>query len=67
MTAKEFFNLVVKMRQMQKNWFKTHNYMYLEQSKQLEKQVDKEICRGIIKPPFKTPGQCPLMIERRPP
>lgn len=45
MTAKEFFNLVVKMRQMQKNWFKTHNYMYLEQSKQLEKQVDKEIER----------------------
>lgn len=45
MTAKEFFFLVVDMRQAQKNWFKTKNREYLERSKELEKRVDKEIER----------------------
>lgn len=45
MTAKEFFFLVVDMRQTQKNWFKTKNREYLERSKELEKRVDKEIER----------------------
>lgn len=45
MISKDFFDLVVKMRQAQKNWFKTHNYFYLEQARQLEKQLDKEIER----------------------
>ena len=45
MTAKEFFELVVEMRYAQKNYFKTRNQGYLDRSKNLEKQVDKEIER----------------------
>jgi hypothetical protein len=45
MNAKDFFDLVVEMRQAQKNWFKTHNQGYLNRSKHLEKQVDAEIDR----------------------
>lgn len=45
MTTKEFFDLVVKMRKAQKNWFRTHNYKFLQESKELEKLVDKEIER----------------------
>lgn len=45
MSPKDFFDLVVDMRQAQKNWFKTHNQGYLDRSKELEKQVDKEITR----------------------
>jgi hypothetical protein len=45
MTAKDFFDLVVRMRQAQKSWFKTHNYKFLQESKELEKLVDIEIER----------------------
>lgn len=45
MTTKGFFDLVVKMRKAQKNWFKTHNYKFLQESKELEKLVDIEIER----------------------
>jgi hypothetical protein len=33
------------MRQAQKSWFKTHNYKFLQESKELEKLVDIEIER----------------------
>ena len=45
MTAKEFFDLVSQMRQAQREFFKTHNTTALQQSKDLEKLVDKEIDR----------------------
>lgn len=43
MTAKEFFFLVVDMRQAQKNWFKTKSREYLERSKELEKRDKYEM------------------------
>lgn len=45
MSPKEFFTIVVEMRQAQKNYFKTRNQGYLNLSKQFEKQIDAEIDR----------------------
>lgn len=45
MNAKEFFNLVSQMRQAQREYFKTRNNTVLQQSKDLENLVDKEIDR----------------------
>lgn len=45
MNAKEFFDLVSQMRQAQLEYFKTRNNTVLQQSKDLEKLVDKEIDR----------------------
>lgn len=45
MSPKEFFTIVVEMRQAQKNYFKTRNQGYLHLSKQFEKQIDAEIDR----------------------
>lgn len=45
MTAKEFFMLVVQMRNAQKQYFRTRDKSDLQASKQLEKQVDDEIRR----------------------
>jgi len=45
MTAKEFFLLVVSMRNAQKLYFRTRDKSDLQHSKQLEKQVDDEIRR----------------------
>ncbi len=45
MTAKEFFMLVVQMRNAQKLYFRTRDKSDLQASKQLEKQVDDEIRR----------------------
>ena len=45
MDAKEFFNLVSRMRAAQKDYFKTRSKSYLEKSKELEKCVDNEIER----------------------
>lgn len=45
MNARQFFDLVVQMRQAQKNYFKTRNQGYLDISKHLEKQIDAEIER----------------------
>ena len=45
MDAKAFFDLVSRMRTMQKEYFKTHSKSSLEQSKTLEKRVDAEIER----------------------
>lgn len=45
MNAKEFFDLVSDMRNAQKEYFATRTMGNLEKSKQLERQVDKEIER----------------------
>ena len=45
MTAKEFFTLVVQMRNAQKLYFRTRDKSDLQASKKLEKQVDDEIRR----------------------
>lgn len=51
MNALDFFNLVTKMRDKQKEYFRTRSASALQESKRLEKQVDEEIQRvnGIIK------------------
>lgn len=51
MNAYDFFNLVTKMRDKQKEYFRTRSASALQESKRLEKQVDEEIQRvnGIIK------------------
>lgn len=51
MNALDFFNLVTKMRDKQKEYFRTRSASVLQESKRLEKQVDEEIQRvnGIIK------------------
>lgn len=51
MNARDFFNLVTKMRDKQKEYFRTRSASVLQESKRLEKQVDDEIQRvnGIIK------------------
>lgn len=45
MNAREFFTLVTRMRDKQKEYFRTHSVSVLQESKQLEKQVDDEIRR----------------------
>lgn len=45
MNAQDFFNLVAKMRHMQKEYFKTRDIAVLQNSKSLEKRVDEEIER----------------------
>lgn len=45
MKAREFFDKVVQMRRMQKDYFKTRSSMSLQRSKQLEKEIDDEIKR----------------------
>ena len=45
MNAQDFFNLVAKMRHMQKEYFKTRDIAVLQKSKSLEKRVDEEIER----------------------
>ncbi len=45
MTPKEFFEKVEKMREAQKNYFKTRSSMALQLSKRLEKEIDEEIVR----------------------
>lgn len=45
MNAKEFYNLVVKMRKAQRDYFRTRSQRSLNESKQLEKLVDAEIKR----------------------
>lgn len=50
MKPKEFYDKVVQMRRMQKEYFKTRSSMALQRSKQLEKEIDDEITRveGIL-------------------
>lgn len=45
MTAKAFFNLVREMREAQKGYYLTRSKDLLEQSKQLEREADREIAR----------------------
>lgn len=45
MTARDFFDLVARMRDKQKEYFRTRSGFVLKESKQLEKQVDEEIKR----------------------
>lgn len=45
MNAKEFFDLVSKMRQSQRDFFNTHAPGSLQESKRLERLVDAEIER----------------------
>lgn len=45
MEQDEFINLVRKMRENQKAYFKTRHPFYKEQSIRLEKQVDAELER----------------------
>lgn len=45
MTAREFYNVVVKMRKAQRDYFRTRSIRSLNESKRLEAQVDAEIER----------------------
>lgn len=45
MDAKAFFDLVVKMREHQKDYFRTRSKSALSYSRDLEKRVDAEIDR----------------------
>lgn len=45
MNAHQFFNLVVKMRKLQKEYFKHRLPWTLQESKRCEKEIDKEIKR----------------------
>ena len=45
MTAKEFFDLVREMRETQKGYFSTRSKDLLNKSKELEREVDREIAR----------------------
>lgn len=45
MNAEQFFRLVESMRKAQKNYFQMRSTQYLNESKQLERQVDAEIKR----------------------
>lgn len=45
MKSKEFFDLVSRMRTVQKEYFKTRDKMILGESKALEFMVDREIER----------------------
>lgn len=45
MNARDFFNLVTKMRDKQKEYFRTRSASALQESKRVEKQVDEEIQR----------------------
>ena len=46
MNAKQFFETVEKMREAQKNYFRTRSQLYLKESKQYEKEIDNEIKRA---------------------
>jgi len=43
MNYREFRSLVTQMRWSQKEYFRTRDHALLEQSKKLERQVDKEL------------------------
>ncbi len=45
MNAKQFFETVEKMREAQKNYFRSRSQLYLKESKQYEKEIDNEIKR----------------------
>lgn len=45
MTARDFFNLVREMREAQRSYFLTRSTDLLSKSKELEREVDREIAR----------------------
>lgn len=45
MNAKEFFDKVVEMRKLQKEYFKKRDAIVLKQAKEIEKEIDDEIAR----------------------
>ena len=45
MNAKQFFETVEKMREAQKNYFRSRSQLYLKESKHYEKEIDNEIKR----------------------
>ena len=45
MDARQFFNLVSRLREAQKRYFKTRSSIDLQSSKQLENEIDAEIER----------------------
>lgn len=45
MNNREFFEAVVKLRQLQKDYFKTRSSMALQASKKQEKLIDEEVIR----------------------
>ena len=45
MTPREFFDKVVAMRDAQKRFFRSHSRFDLQESKRLEREIDKEIER----------------------
>lgn len=49
MNARDFFDLVSDMRQAQKEYFKTRDKEVLVKSKELEKRVDDEIKRVVLR------------------
>lgn len=58
MNAREFFTLVREMRETQRSYFLTRSKDLLSKSKELEREVDREIAR-VDKPLGEktTPGQ----------
>lgn len=53
MNPKEFYDKVVQMRSMQKEYFRTRSKTALQESKRLEREIDMEIARveGIVGKP----------------
>lgn len=45
MTPKQFLDLVARMREEQKKFFRTKSQTALNESKRLEQEVDREIAR----------------------
>ncbi|HEY9542979.1 hypothetical protein [Prevotella sp.] len=45
MNARQFFDKVVEMRLLQKEYFKSRSARVLEQSKRVEREIDNEIKR----------------------
>lgn len=45
MNSKQFFEAVVKLRELQKDYFKTRSSLALSASKRQEKLIDDEIAR----------------------
>lgn len=45
MNARQFFDKVVEMRRLQKEYFKSRSPFVLDKSKKIEKEIDNEIKR----------------------
>lgn len=45
MNARQFFDKVVEMRRLQKEYFKSRSHLILEKSKAVEREIDQEIKR----------------------